>query len=141
MCVHLYGFPLSQGICDGAGAVVLASEDALKKFNLKPLARVAGYSVSGVDPSIMGIGPVSAIRKLLDKTSMKLEDIDLVEVSLCKFRSLSFNLTCKLTTLRISTLQTVSLALVCFSTCLHVLFGECVNEKQYQLDTRPACSV
>ena len=91
MCVHLYGFPLSQGICDGAGAVVLASEDALKKFNLKPLARVAGYSVSGVDPSIMGIGPVSAIRKLLDKTSMKLEDIDLVEVSLCKFPSLSFN--------------------------------------------------
>ena len=85
MCVHLYGFPLSQGICDGAGAVVLASEDALKQFNLKPLARVAGYSMSGVDPSIMGIGPVSAIRKLLDKTSMKLEDIDLVEVSLCTF--------------------------------------------------------
>ena len=75
-------FPL-QGICDGAGAVVLASEEAVNQHNLKPLARVAGYSVSGVDPSIMGIGPAPAIRKLLANASMKLDEIDLVEVSLC----------------------------------------------------------
>lgn len=47
---------------------------------MTPLARLAGYSVAGVDPSIMGIGPVYAIRNLLTKTGMKLEDIDLVEV-------------------------------------------------------------
>jgi acetyl-CoA acyltransferase 2 len=71
----------ASGICDGAGAVVLASEEAVNQHNLKPLARVAGYSVSGVDPSIMGIGPAPAIRKLLANASMKLDEIDLVEVN------------------------------------------------------------
>jgi acetyl-CoA acyltransferase 2 len=72
-----------QGICDGAGAVVIASEEAVKKHNLTPLARLVGYSVAGVDPTIMGIGPVYAIRDLLQKVNLSLDNIDLVEV--CSF--------------------------------------------------------
>jgi acetyl-CoA acetyltransferase len=69
-----------QGVCDGAGAVLLASEEACSKFNLKPLARLVGYSVVGVEPSIMGIGPAPAIQMLLEKTGKSLADIDLIEV-------------------------------------------------------------
>ena len=69
-----------QGICDGAGAVVIASEEAVKKYNLTPLARLVDYSVAGVDPTIMGIGPVYAIRDLLQKVNLSLDNIDLVEV-------------------------------------------------------------
>lgn len=69
-----------QGICDGAGAVVVASEEAVNKHNLTPLARLVGYSVAGVDPTIMGIGPVYAIRDLLQKVNLTLDNIDLVEV-------------------------------------------------------------
>ena len=69
-----------QGICDGAGAVVLASEKAVRELGLKPLARLVGYSVVGVEPSIMGIGPAPAIEKLLKAAGKKLSDIDLVEV-------------------------------------------------------------
>ena len=69
-----------QGICDGAGAVVIASEEAVNKHNLTPLARLVGYSVAGVDPTIMGIGPVYAIRDLLQKVNLSLDNIDLVEV-------------------------------------------------------------
>ena len=69
-----------QGICDGAGAVVIASEEAITKYNLTPLAKLVDYSVAGVDPTIMGIGPVYAIRDLLKKVKLKLDDIDLVEV-------------------------------------------------------------
>ena len=72
-----------QGISDGASAVVLASEQAVKAHSLTPLARVAGYSVTGVDPAIMGIGPAPAIRKLLESSGLHLADIDLVEVGLC----------------------------------------------------------
>ena len=72
-----------QGICDGAGAIVVASEEAVKKHNLMPLARLVGYSVAGVDPTIMGIGPVYAIRDLLQKANLTLDNIDLVEV--CSF--------------------------------------------------------
>ena len=60
---------------------MVCSEEALAKHNLTPLARLVGYSVAGVDPSIMGIGPVDAIRKLLKYTNMTLDKIDLVEVS------------------------------------------------------------
>lgn len=70
----------SQGISDGAGAVILASEEAIQTEGLKPLARLIGYSVVGVDPSIMGIGPVPAIRNLLQITGKTLNDIELVEV-------------------------------------------------------------
>jgi len=71
----------ASGVCDGAGAVILASEDAVKKHNLKPLARLAAYSVAGCDPKIMGIGPVPAIRNLLQKSGKNLNEIDLVEVN------------------------------------------------------------
>lgn len=73
-----------QGISDGAGAIILASEEAVKQHGLKPLARLVGYSVVGVEPSIMGIGPSPAIKKLLEKTGKTLNDIDLVEVSVKK---------------------------------------------------------
>ncbi|KAL4709249.1 hypothetical protein ACJJTC_010710 [Scirpophaga incertulas] len=69
----------ASGISDGAGALVLANEEAAK--NLKPLARLVGWSVVGVDPSIMGIGPVPAIENLLKATNMTLNDIDLVEIN------------------------------------------------------------
>ena len=69
-----------QGICDGASAIVLASESAVGKHNMTPLAEVVGYGLAGVDPTIMGIGPVFAIRNLLKATSLSLDDIDLFEV-------------------------------------------------------------
>lgn len=60
---------------------MLASEEACNEQNLKPLARLVGYAVAGVDPNIMGIGPAPAIRKLLKVAGMELKDIGLVEVS------------------------------------------------------------
>jgi len=71
----------ASGICDGAGAVILASEEALKKHNLTPLAQLVGYGISGCDPNIMGIGPAPAIRKLLKVAGKTLDDIDLVDVN------------------------------------------------------------
>jgi len=71
----------ASGICDGAGAVVIASEEAVKQHNLKPLARLVGYSVVGVEPSIMGIGPAPAITNLLKAAGKTLNDIDLVEIN------------------------------------------------------------
>ena len=71
----------SSGITDGAAAVVLVSEDEAKRRNLKPLARLIDYATAGVDPKIMGIGPVPAIRKLLSKTTMKIDDFGLVELN------------------------------------------------------------
>lgn len=71
----------SSGIVDGAAAVILATESFVKKNNTPVMARVVGYSVAGVDPAIMGIGPVPAVRALLQKHSLKLEDIDLVELN------------------------------------------------------------
>lgn len=68
-----------QGISDGAGALVLASEDAAR--NLRPLARLAGWAYVGVDPSIMGIGPVPAIQNLLKATNLTINDIDLIEAT------------------------------------------------------------
>lgn len=78
-------FVLFQGICDGAGAIVLASDEAASKNNLKPLARIVGFSTVGVDPSIMGIGPVPAIQNVLKVTGKTLNDIDLIEVSIIYF--------------------------------------------------------
>ncbi|XP_028176315.1 3-ketoacyl-CoA thiolase, mitochondrial [Ostrinia furnacalis] len=69
----------ASGISDGAGAIVLASEEAAK--GLKPLARLVGWSVVGVDPSIMGVGPVPAIQNLLKATNMTLNDVDLIEIN------------------------------------------------------------
>ncbi|HRH50254.1 MAG TPA: acetyl-CoA C-acyltransferase [Panacibacter sp.] len=71
----------SSGINDGAAAMLLASEEAVKLFNLKPLARVASMGVAGVDPSIMGIGPVPASRKALIRAGLKASDVDLIELN------------------------------------------------------------
>ncbi|XP_033325711.2 yippee interacting protein 2 [Megalopta genalis] len=71
----------ASGICDGAGAVILASEEAVKAEGLKPLGRLVGYTVVGVDPSIMGIGPAPAIKQLLKITNKTLDDMELVEIN------------------------------------------------------------
>ncbi len=71
----------SSGITDGAAAVVLASEDCVKKNNLKPLARVLAVTSVGVDPRIMGIGPVPALRKMEQKHQLRLADFDLIELN------------------------------------------------------------
>merc|ERR1712236_85917 len=63
----------ASGICDGAAAVIIASEEAVTKHGLTPLARIVGYGVSGCEPTIMGIGPVPAIRGLLGKADMKID--------------------------------------------------------------------
>jgi len=71
----------SSGITDGAAAVVLASEKFVQQHNLKPLARIMAATSAGVDPRVMGIGPVPAIRKLEQKHGLKLADFDLVELN------------------------------------------------------------
>ncbi|XP_017120992.1 3-ketoacyl-CoA thiolase, mitochondrial [Drosophila elegans] len=71
----------ASGICDGASAVIVASEEALKEYNLKPLARLVAFSFVGVKPEIMGIGPVPAIQNVLKVAGKKLEDIDLIEIN------------------------------------------------------------
>ncbi|OXA41351.1 3-ketoacyl-CoA thiolase, mitochondrial [Folsomia candida] len=70
-----------QGINDGAGAVIIASEAALTEYNLTPLARLVGYGISGVERHIMGIGPVPAIKKLLKISGKSLDQIDLIEIN------------------------------------------------------------
>jgi acetyl-CoA C-acetyltransferase len=69
----------ASGINDGAGAVVLASAERAERDGLKPLARIVGYGHVGVDPEIMGVGPIGAVRKLLERTGLKVEDFDVVE--------------------------------------------------------------
>ncbi|MBT3981330.1 MAG: thiolase family protein [Bacteriovoracaceae bacterium] len=71
----------ASGIVDGASTVIVASESYVNSKGIKPLAEVIGHSVIGVDPNIMGIGPVDSIRLLLDKTGMSLDQIDLVEIN------------------------------------------------------------
>jgi acetyl-CoA C-acetyltransferase len=71
----------SSGITDGAAAVVLASEDFAKKNNLQPLARILAVTSVGVDPRIMGIGPVPALRKMEQKHQFRLSDFDLIELN------------------------------------------------------------
>ena len=71
----------SSGITDGGAAVVLAHEDEVAARGLRPLARIVGWTTAGVDPRIMGIGPVPAVRRLLDRTGLALGDFDLVELN------------------------------------------------------------
>jgi acetyl-CoA C-acetyltransferase len=71
----------SSGITDGAAAVVLASEDFVQKNNLKPLARILAVTSVGVDPRIMGIGPVPALRKMEQKRQLRVNDFDLIELN------------------------------------------------------------
>jgi acetyl-CoA acetyltransferase family protein len=71
----------ASGINDGACAVLVASEDAAKRNNLEPLARVLGWAVAGVEPRIMGIGPAPAAQKVLMRCGMSIEQMDLIELN------------------------------------------------------------
>jgi 3-oxoadipyl-CoA thiolase len=71
----------SSGINDGAAAMLLASEEAVKKFNLQPIAQIKSMAVAGVDPSIMGIGPVPATKKALQRAGLTVADLDLIELN------------------------------------------------------------
>jgi acetyl-CoA acyltransferase 2 len=71
----------ASGISDGAGALIIASEEAVHKHGLTPLARLVDSVSSGVDPTIMGIGPVPAIRSILERNNMAVGDIDRVEIN------------------------------------------------------------
>lgn len=71
----------ASGINDGAASVIVASEKAVNENGLKPIAKILSWGVAGVDPSIMGIGPVPAIRQALEKAELQLEDMDLIEVN------------------------------------------------------------
>jgi 3-oxoadipyl-CoA thiolase len=71
----------SSGINDGAAAMLLANEEAVKKYQLKPMAKLVSMAVAGVDPSIMGIGPVPATKKALQRAGLKVEQLDLVELN------------------------------------------------------------
>jgi acetyl-CoA C-acetyltransferase len=71
----------ASGINDGAAAMILANAEAVEKHSLKPLAKLIGWGIAGVDPSIMGIGPVNAVRKALASAGVTLSDIDLIEAN------------------------------------------------------------
>ena len=71
----------ASGINDGAAAIVLASKEAVEKYGLKPMAKLVSWGQGGVDPKIMGVGPVPASRQAMDKAGLKIEDIDLVEAN------------------------------------------------------------
>jgi acetyl-CoA acyltransferase 2 len=71
----------ASGIVDGGAAVIIAGGEAVKARGLKPIAKLAGWATVGVDPSIMGMGPAPAIRKLLERTKLSLADIDLFEIN------------------------------------------------------------
>jgi acetyl-CoA C-acetyltransferase len=88
----------SSGINDGAAAVILASEGAVTRYNLQPIARILSYARIGVDPAIMGTGPIEATKIALKKAGLKLEDVDLFEIneafaaqSLCVIRELGID--------------------------------------------------
>lgn len=71
----------SSGLNDGAVALYLASEEAMKKYNLKPKVRIVSSAVVGVEPRVMGIGPVEATKKVLAKAGLSLKDIDVIELN------------------------------------------------------------
>ncbi|MBP1155733.1 MULTISPECIES: acetyl-CoA C-acetyltransferase [unclassified Paenibacillus] len=71
----------ASGINDGAAMTVIASEDAVKRSNLKPIARLVSWGIVGVEPKIMGIGPVEAIRQALNRAGMSIHDLDLIEIN------------------------------------------------------------
>ena len=71
----------ASGINDGAAAIVLASAEAVEKYNLKPMAKLIGWGQGGVDPKIMGVGPVPASRQAMAKAGVTIDDIDLIEAN------------------------------------------------------------
>jgi acetyl-CoA acetyltransferase family protein len=71
----------SSGINDGAAALLIASEEALERYNLKPMARIVSSAAAGVEPRIMGMGPVPATKKALAKAGLTLDEIDVIELN------------------------------------------------------------
>ncbi len=71
----------ASGINDGAAAIVLASKEAVEKYGLKPIAKLISWGQGGVDPKIMGTGPIPASRQAMSKIGIKISDIDLVEAN------------------------------------------------------------
>jgi 3-oxoadipyl-CoA thiolase len=71
----------ASGLNDGAAALLVASEDAVKKYNMKPLARIVGAATAGVEPRIMGIGPVYASQKVMERTGLTLDQMDILELN------------------------------------------------------------
>jgi acetyl-CoA C-acetyltransferase len=71
----------ASGINDGAAAVLLMDRAAAEKQGLAPMARLVGYALAGVDPKIMGIGPVPAVNSVMQRTGLKVEDMDVIELN------------------------------------------------------------
>jgi acetyl-CoA C-acetyltransferase len=71
----------ASGVNDGAAAVITMSDHMAKRLGLKPLARIAAVGTAGVDPAIMGVGPITASRKALQRAGWKVEDLDLIEAN------------------------------------------------------------
>jgi len=71
----------SSGLNDGAAATIIASEEAVSKYNLKPLAKIVSSAIVGVEPRIMGIGPVEASNKALEKAGLTMDDMDIIELN------------------------------------------------------------
>ena len=71
----------SSGLNDGASILLIVSERALKKYDLRPLAEIISVASAGVEPRVMGIGPVPATQKALEKANLTLDEIDLIELN------------------------------------------------------------
>jgi len=71
----------ASGVNDGACAMILASEQMMKRYNLNPLARIVGFATSGVEPRIMGMGPVSSTEKLLSREGIAMDEVDVIELN------------------------------------------------------------
>ena len=79
----------ASGICDGAAANVVASEDAVKEHGLKPLSRIVSYGVTACEPSLMGIGPVEAVKLAMKRAGLSIADMDLIEVNAVSYTHLT----------------------------------------------------
>ena len=71
----------ASGVNDGAAVVVLASSDFVKKNNLKPLAKIVSYATTGLDPAVMGLGPITSSKKALEKANWQVKDLERVEAN------------------------------------------------------------
>lgn len=71
----------ASGINDGAAAVVLMEREAAEAKGLKPMARLVGYALAGVDPTVMGMGPVPAVNNVMERTGLKTSDMDVIELN------------------------------------------------------------
>lgn len=71
----------ASGLNDGAGALLVASDAAIKQYNLTPKARIVAHAVSGIEPRIMGLGPVEATQKVMKRTGLSLDDMDIIELN------------------------------------------------------------